>query len=396
MNNKSINTMINEMNIRKRSKEGRYEGRLTLNGKRKSFYGTTKAEVKQQAREYLEKIENGYKEPKRMTFNDYAKYWLVTYKKGSIEATSYTRLYRVYNNHLRDTIGKMNIGSITMGDIQKLLNEYARPTTPDTMSLAESGLKKIMQFLNPCFKKAILEGIIYSNPCEGVEMPKRNNIIKKTKVTFSLDETEMDKLRSGALEQYKTTNEYRCRNGLVLLLILNLGLRAGEALALTWDDIDFQNKVVHIRRTLQRGVKNEAVEGNAYIDILSDSTKTIAGDRVLSLNETVLFYLNELKRYDERKHISSSFVCCNKYGQVSSHKNLQKTLDTISEKMGLRDDITLHILRHTFGSELIRKGVTIAVVSKLMGHANISVTYNKYIHTIKEEEAKAMETKVIC
>ena len=58
--------------------------------------------------------------------------------------------------------------------------------------------------------------------------------------------------------------------------------------------------------------------------------------------------------------------------------------------------ITLHTLRHTFGSTLLRHGVGIEVISKLMGHSNITITYNKYIHAIQEEEAKAMTMIRVC
>jgi len=75
---------------------------------------------------------------------------------------------------------------------------------------------------------------------------------------------------------------------------------------------------------------------------------------------------------------------------------LQCSLDSVGKRMELNKHITLHTLRHTFGSTLIRRKVGIEVISKLMGHANITITYNKYIHTIQEEEAKAMNMVTIC
>ena len=69
-----------------------------------------------------------------------------------------------------------------------------------------------------------------------------------------------------------------------------------------------------------------------------------------------------------------------------------RSLYTIRDKSDIiPDSVSLHTLRHTFGSTLIRNKVDVSVVSKLMGHANIMVTYNKYIHVINEEKAKAME-----
>ena len=118
---------------------------------------------------------------------------------------------------------------------------------------------------------------------------------------------------------------------------------------------------------------------------------------MLKLNYTVLVYLNEMKKYDIKHRISCPYVGCNKYGRINNHRNLQLCLDRLCKVAKITDKrVTLHTLRHTFGSTLIRRGVGIEVISKLMGHANITITYNKYIHTIKEEEAKTMDMIRVC
>lgn len=393
MNN--VTAMINSMSIKMRA-DNRFEGRITVNGKRKSFYGSTKSEIKQKAKEYLQKVENGYKDPKRITFNEYAEYWFITYKNGKIEPSSYTRLYRVFDSQIRNTLGKKFIGDIQTGDIQKLIDEYANPSNDTIKPLAMSGLKKILQFLRPCFKMAVKEEIISFNPCDDVILPNASYVKVETRQQYSFSDTEIEQFRNVALEKYKTTGEYRSRNAIVLLLILNLGLRAGEALALEWDDINLTDKIVYINKTLQCGIKNSDENGAAYVTRIKKSAKTKSGIRFLQLNDQVMFYLNELIQYDKRNGIKSKYVCCNNYGEMNNHRNLQCCLNSISKKMELDKHITLHTLRHTFGSTLIRRGVGIEVISKLMGHANITITFNKYIHTIKEEEAKAMNMVTIC
>ncbi|MCD8218231.1 MAG: tyrosine-type recombinase/integrase, partial [Clostridiales bacterium] len=93
----------------------------------------------------------------------------------------------------------------------------------------------------------------------------------------------------------------------------------------------------------------------------------------------------KLKPFRQMPH-----VACTGVGTRNTARNLQRSLDRLVRNAEIEEHITLHILRHTFGSTLIRRGVGIEVVSKLMGHANITITYNKYIHVIQEEEAKAM------
>lgn len=395
MNN--VTAIINNMSINKRN-DGRYEGRITNDGKRKSFYGKTKTEVKQKAKEFLLKVENGYKEPQKIKFNDYAEYWFTTYKEGKIEPSSYTRLYRVFDSQIRNTLGEQYIGNITTHDIQNIIDEYANPSKEDTRALAISGLKKIVQFLNPCFKMAVKEGIIQKNPCEDVILPSESYIITETKQQRSLNNKEIENFRKAALEKKAYTDEYKTRNAIVLLFILNLGLRAGEALVLEWKDIDFDEGLVYINKTLQCGIKNNDTNNqqNAYISKTKKSTKTSAGKRVLKINDAVRFYLEELKSYDSSNNIVSQYVCCNNKGKINNHRNLQCCLNRICKNANIKDHITLHTLRHTFGSTLIRNKVGIEVVSKLMGHANITITYNKYIHTIQEEEAKAMDMIKVC
>ena len=394
----NVSVIINNMSIKQRS-DGRYEGRLTNDGKRKSFYGKTKAEVKTKAKEYLTKVENGYKEPKKIILNDYIEYWLKTYKWNKIEPSSYTRLYRVYDCQIRNSaIGNKNIGQIETKDIQKLIDDHANPPNRNVKPLAMSGLKRILQLLRPCFNKAVEEEIIYKNPCDNVILPKVSCIQTETKVQFSLTPQELELFQKAALSKYKTTDEYCSRDAFILLLIVNLGLRVGEVLALKWDDVDFEKKIIHINKTVQSNIENfDKLHGdNATYNRIKKSTKTSAGVRTLQLNDTVIWYLNELMIYDKRNNINSESIACTNVGTMNCSRNMQRSLDRLVKRSGITRHVTLHTLRHTFGSTLLRNGVNIEVVSKLMGHANITITYNKYIHSIKEEEAKAMNLIKVC
>lgn len=395
MNN--VSAIINNMSIKERN-DGRYEGRLTNNGVRKSFYGKTKSEVKNKAKQYLMKLENGYHEPQKIILNDYIEYWLKTYKWNKIEPSSYTRLYRVYECQIKNTIGTKSIGKITNKDIQKLIDDHANPTTKDIKPLAMSGLKRILQLLCPCLKMAVKEGIICSNPCDNVYLPKVSCIQTETKMQFSLNDDELKRFQMTALSKYKHGREYISRDAFILLLIVNLGLRVGEALALEWEDIDCDKRIIYINKTVQSNIMNpDLLYGdNVTYNRIKKSTKTSSGVRILQLNNSVIMYIKELQEYDKRNGIHSDYVCCTNVGTRNTSRNLQRSLDRIIKRSGIDKHVTLHTLRHTFGSTLLRNKVGIEVVSKLMGHANITITYNKYIHSIQEEEAKAMNMIKVC
>ena len=395
MKDAKINAIVNSVNIRVKP-NGSYEARITLDGTRKSFCRKTKALVKQEIREYLHKIENGYQEPQKISLNDYIEYWLKTYKWNKIEPSSYTRLYRVYECQIKNTLGKKPIGNITTADIQRLIDERANPISEDVRPLALSGLKRILHLLKPCFKMAIAEGLIFLNPCDNVCLPVESCVVVKTKEQITMSDDEIERFRESALARYKSTGEYRSRDALVLLIILNLGLRVGEMQALRWRDVDFESKIVRISRTMQSNIKNFSNVGKRNYTRIKESTKTYSGKRVLKMNDSVIFYLSELQAYDERNNIVSEYVCSSHSGTIVDDRNLQRSLDKITKRAKIAEHITLHTLRHTFGSTLIRRGVGIEVVSKLMGHANIHITYLKYIHVLQEQQAMAMQMVVVC
>jgi hypothetical protein len=97
MNERMINIMLNSMSIYQRA-DGRWKGKITLNGRRKSFYEKRKSEKKSKAKAYLIKIENGYVEPNMMIFADYMEYWLEKYKLNKIEPSSYTRRLHLWRS----------------------------------------------------------------------------------------------------------------------------------------------------------------------------------------------------------------------------------------------------------------------------------------------------------
>lgn len=123
----NIPQAVNKMAFRERS-NGLLEGRVSYMGERKSFYGESKAECKRKAREYLEKREKGTYNPNKITLNEYMEEWLNTYKRTTVEPSSYARLVSVFEHQIKETIGKKRLCEITTEDIQRLINNHALGT----------------------------------------------------------------------------------------------------------------------------------------------------------------------------------------------------------------------------------------------------------------------------
>lgn len=386
-------TKVKDMNFFQRE-NGTYQSKVTINGKRKTFYGKTKNEIRLKYQEYLREIElNENKlQADNITLNEYIEYWLKTYKLKTVEPSSYDKLERVYLNQIHDTIGKKKLCEVTSKDIQTLINNHASPKDKNTKALARSGLKKIQQLLNQCYTKAVQEKRIATNPCTNVYIPKDVFIDVDTKEQFSLTDEQMEEFKKIALTKLSYSIGYKYRDGLVLLVMLNTGLRSGEMLALEWSDIDLDNKIIHINKTIQSKIVDRTNEEHKRIDRVKNGAKTASGRRTVPINDNTVYYFKEIQKNNCIQGISSKYVCSTKVGTRQTHRNLLRSLHTIIDKSDvIPKNTSLHTLRHTFGSKLIRSKVDISVVSKLMGHANITITYNKYIHVINEEAAKAID-----
>lgn len=373
----TIEQAIKKMSFRE--KNGGWEGRISYGSTQHSFYGKSKAECRRKALEFRKEVEKGTFNPNKVTLNDYMENWLTTFKINSVEPSSFERLYSVYVNQIKEGIGKQKLAAITTQDIQTLINEHTKGSN-GKKALAESGIKKIIHLLSPCFARAVREGIIGKNPCEDVEMPKRSNIVTETKEQIALSDEEIDFLCKALLVMTQK-GILKYRDGGVLVLMLLTGLRLGEMLALGWNDIN--DDYIHVHRTVQK-----CSSGEERFRI-KEGTKT-SKERMLRLNEDIKASIKLLREYDAAHGIESEFVACNTVGTIHEPRNIARSLEKAEKRAGLQCHITPHTLRHTFGSKLLREGVNVEVVSKLMGHANIMVTYNKYTHVIKEQEAKGM------
>lgn len=380
---------VNYNNIRLRS-DGRLEGRISINGKTKSFYGKTKAEIKRKMNEYEREYSHDQSNPKTDYLGVFIENWLRQHKRFELKESSYDRLETLYISHIKNSsIATKCLGDISYIEIQKLLNEMVCPSD-NKRAYAKSTAKKTYELLTEVYKFADAQYKMTYNPMLNVHVPKESGCVKKSKETFSLTPLQIELFKQQCT--IKTSSGlYKYKYGLVFMLMLNLGVRVGEMIALQFTDFDLKNKIVRINKNAMPNVKIRNEQGDP-VNVRSTkitTPKTRRSIRTLPLNDKALYYLQEIIADNEARKISTEYVCSTTIGTMATARNLQRTLDIIASNAGL-PHIWLHILRHTFGSELIRNKVDVSVVSKLMGHTNTSITYNVYVHVIEEEAAKAM------
>lgn len=161
-------------------------------------------------------------------------------------------------------------------------------------------------------------------------------------------------------------------------------MRVGEALALKWIDVDMDGRIIFINKNIAR-VKNRAEHDEKKYVMVEQSTKTKSGNRVIPLNDAAINALNELYKVTGNYET----VLANQKGGYIAYRNFDKTFKTILRNCNL-NKTGIHTLRHTFASKLFRNGVDIKTISEILGHSDVSITSDIYIHIIQEQKMRAV------
>ena len=280
------------------------------------------------------------------------------------------------NKHIIPLLGYYRIDKLASADIQSFINSRA-----DNDFYSYSTIKKDYNAINAALRLAVERDYLYKNPCTSVSLPKQ---IKREKYDIEhFSDLEVDLIVKSATYKY-STGKYKYKHGYAIILLLNTGMRVGELLALKWHNDNFENKQIYIEET--RGqIKDRASEEHKYISV-DRSTKTQSSCRYIPINEKA----EEALIYFKSLGYSNSYVMANSDNNVITYRNLFRVLSNILKDNNINHG-SLHTLRHTFATNLFKNGVDIKVISELLGHSDINITYNIYTHVIKEQKKKAVD-----
>lgn len=336
---------------------------------RKWIYGKSRNEVAKQMTALLFEVNrDSYIEPCKRTFSEYCKKWVELYKKPGLKPKSYDRML---NTHTM--ISKSSIGSEQMYQIDTdSLQAYISSLTGD---FSYSTIKKVYDLFNACFKHALMKEDIKANPCVGVTLPREPEDINEV-TAFSM---EQQKIVIDEITRTYSTGRDVYRYGYGYIFIMNTGLRLGEALALTWKDIDFEKRLLTVNKNLVKVRNSNSTDKNYILKIQSPKTK--ASRRKIPLNDKAIFALMHLKKLPRTSN--SNIIFCNVTGKYIDPSNVSELFSSVCKRMGLAG-FTVHSLRHTFATNLFRKNVDVKYISELLGHADIKTTYNTYIHLLAD------------
>lgn len=351
-------------------KDGKYSAKFkSKSGKRIEKYFDKLAE----ARKWLEeaKYEDSHGDiaaSTDMTVDAWFEYWITEIKGKTIRWNTLSSHKDRYNKNIKDIIGKMVISDVKPLHCQNVLNVM------DNNGYAGSSMARTKATLSAMFSDACENGLIAENPVtKSIKCPKKPE--KRTRV-LTLDE------QSEFLSAAKESINYNH-----FLFILQTGIRSSELRGLRWGDIDFQNRIVHIRRNVTHDSNNSKF-------ILGD-LKTVSGKRDIPMTQTAYDLLIEMKNAREKKRqkvVSFEFaehIFLNRNGKLLTNANYDRYLEKICDKAGI-EKISMHTLRHTFATRCIESGMKPKTLQKILGHANISITMDLYVHVTEDEKEKEM------
>lgn len=353
-------------------KSGKYtyqRFRTYVDGERKVFYGRTKTEAMKKYHEYANHHTPGIKKT-AITVLDVAKE-AVENRKAQLKTTSQDYYANAIKSLEKSEIGALQIHSVTYADLQLYINEMVN-------SLSLSTIKRQKILMSITFDYADENGWIEKNPMNRVKMPNEANVVKEKREIITLTTEERKILEK---EAYRL-NDRKIHNGKIgdslygvrsraIVFILHTGLRFGELRGLFWDDVDLSTRFLDIKR-------NAPSTGNEIT-----TPKKKASYRKIPLDDVAYEIVSELS-----KQKNGNFVFHTKDGGMLGRNDVDKTLRQMVKRAGLSRKPTLHDLRHTYASELIRNGVDMKTVSVVLGHADISTTMNIYVHKSDDDLEK--------
>ena len=355
--------------------------------KTKTVHGTKKeAEI-----ELAKFVADGQKgrsvEGKSLKFSEFTEIWKRDYGSKELAPSTYKRYCRMLETRLLPYFGHFYVNKIKPTDIMQFYDLLSKDTqlvrkkdNDGNKTLKPLSGKTILEhhrLLRAMLHKAVYWQVIVSNPAERVQPPKA----KKPKRKY-YDDDQCKIL----LENLEQLDEEQIKYKTAIILTVFTGVRLGELMGLEWNDIDFRNGIVSINRSSQY---------LADTGVFTKVPKTESSIREIAIPDFVISLLEEYKLwYEEQKSlygelwINSNRLFVQADGKPMHPSTISKWFVKFIGQIGL-PVINFHGLRHTNATLLIAQNIDVAVVAARLGHAQITTTFNFYVHPIIAHNKKA-------
>jgi integrase len=343
-----------------------------------------KTQARRALNEFRREVEHGLKiDADKATFGEYATQWQKSREASGRLAPATIKREKNVLVHLLNHLAAVPLGDIDATVVRNLYVALAHD------KVGQNSIAKAAVTLKQILKQAVNDDIILRNPCDRVEAqrpPKARqvNVIDKASVARlvrALNDAKSKSYPLAELPQTKLTSDMA--HVTAIQLALAAGLRRGEILGLSWEDVSFDNAQLRVRHTLCT-VTGELKE-----------PKTENSNRTISLDAPMMAELKQWKQRQAEYLFSLGIkqgvetpVISTEAGERMDGNNLARWWRSFQRRYKF-EGIRLHDLRHIHATMLVSSGLNIKAVSSRLGHANVSITLDLYAHAQREDDEKA-------
>ena len=373
-------------------KDGRYEARVVINGVKIDIYDMNLSTLKKNFEK--EKI-RVLREEKNIrsgeTLSDWYSEWFEKCKSPQLKSVVSRKTYdRKARNTYISILGQKKMSEISQINIQNATNEIVEK------GYAERSIREALGIIRECFDVAIVNHIVSTNPCVGIIIKKNNVLVERRVMTHEEQNIFLNEVRgSYYYEAYA--------------ILLSTGMRIGEFSGLQWQDVDFINKQIYIKRSMTTAY----IDGKKIEELTTPKTSN-SYRTIPFFGETEQLFKNWKNKQDMIKEKMGSrwrgkpehgdLVFTSTVGSPVTRyvivHDLNKVVDNINLKESFKasvegkspkkfEHLHPHAFRHTFATRCFEKGLDPLFIQSIMGHANYSVTIS-YTHILDDTKKKEL------
>ena len=319
--------------------------------------------------------------------------------KANLRQTTRSNYLYMYDRFVRNTFGNKKIADIRFSYVLQFYNCLMQQ-----QEMQINTLESIHTLLRSTFQLAVRDGIIRNNPTDGVLAEVKKNSDHHSGIRHALTVAQQR-----AFMEHVANHPVYFHWWPLFTILLGTGCRIGEALGLRWEDIDCENRVIHINHSL---VYYPVGESRTSVQHIS-KPKTKAGERTIPMLDSVQDAFEMLREEqlengwnDVEIDGMHGFIFCNRFGNVPNPQSVNRAIKRIvsdynateeisakreHRKAVLLPDFSAHHLRHTFCTRLCEQETNLKVIQSVMGHKDIKTTMDIYAEATEEKKQESFE-----